>query len=45
MLDYLPFVAMLIPSLLLVTAAAISLSPKAGHASPAAAAAACATTS
>lgn len=29
MLDYLPFLAMLVPTLLLVTAAAISLSPKA----------------
>ena len=44
MLDYLPLLAMLIPSLLLVTAAAISLSPKAGHASPVVAAA-CGTTS
>ena len=45
LLDYLPFLAMLVPTLLLVTAAAISLSPKAGHASPVAAAAACGTTS
>ena len=29
MLDYLPFLAMLVPTLLLITAAAISLSPKA----------------